>query len=147
MNMSEKPNFLIIMTGQLTPEHGVWELGTPLRSDMPTWAHVMRQAGYSTSISGRMHFVGHDRMHGFERRGGWAHYESPDPIKEAVVCYTRAEGCWADRKYNELPAAIDHENRRVTAAIPNLARVCYLNLIDQKDRVISARHICPDYSV
>ncbi|HCL27217.1 MAG TPA: dipeptidyl aminopeptidase [Candidatus Latescibacteria bacterium] len=77
----------------------------------------------------------------------WAHYESPDPIKEAVVCYTRAEGCWADRNYNELPAAIDHENRRVTAAIPNLARVCYLNLIDQKDRVISARHICPDYSV
>jgi len=56
------------MTGQLTPEHGVWELGTPLRSDMPTWAHVLRNAGYATSISGRMHFVGHDRLHGFERR-------------------------------------------------------------------------------
>ena len=56
------------MTGRLTPEHGVWELGTPLRSDMPTWAHVLRRAGYATSISGRMHFVGTDRMHGFERR-------------------------------------------------------------------------------
>ena len=62
------PSRASFMTGQLTPEHGVWELGTPLRSDMPTWAHVLRQAGYTTSISGRMHFVGHDRMHGFERR-------------------------------------------------------------------------------
>jgi choline-sulfatase len=61
------PSRASFMTGQLTPEHGVWELGTPLRSDMPTWAHVLRQAGYTTSISGRMHFVGHDRMHGFER--------------------------------------------------------------------------------
>ena len=74
----------------------------------------------------------------------WAHYESPDPIKEAVVCFTRAEGYWGDRKYNELPATIDHENRRVTAAIPNLSTVCFLNLIDQEDRVTSTRHICPD---
>ena len=56
------------MTGKLTPQHGVWELGTPLRSDEPTWAHILRLAGYSTSISGRMHFIGHDKMHGFETR-------------------------------------------------------------------------------
>ena len=62
------PSRASFMTGQLTPEHGVWELGTPLRSDMPTWAHVLRRAGYATSISGRMHFIGHDKMHGFERR-------------------------------------------------------------------------------
>jgi choline-sulfatase len=62
------PSRASFMTGQLTPEHGVWELGTPLRSDMPTWAHVLRGAGYATSISGRMHFVGHDQMHGFARR-------------------------------------------------------------------------------
>jgi choline-sulfatase len=62
------PSRASFMTGQLTPEHGVWELGTPLRSDLPTWAHVLRQAGYCTSISGRMHFVGNDKMHGFQRR-------------------------------------------------------------------------------
>ena len=62
------PSRASFMTGQLTPEHGVWELGTPLRSDMPTWAHVLRSAGYATSISGRMHFIGRDQMHGFERR-------------------------------------------------------------------------------
>jgi len=62
------PSRASFMTGHLTPAHGVWELGTPLGTDMPTWAHVMRTAGYATSISGRMHFVGHDKMHGFERR-------------------------------------------------------------------------------
>ncbi len=68
------------MTGQLTPEHGVWELGTPLRSDIPTWAHVLRRAGYCTSISGRMHYVGYDRMHGFERR------VHPD-VRETITPY------------------------------------------------------------
>lgn len=62
------PSRASFMTGHLTTTHGVWELGTPLRSDLPTWAHVLRKAGYATSISGRMHFVGHDTMHGFERR-------------------------------------------------------------------------------
>ena len=62
------PSRASFMTGLLTPEHGVWELGNPLRSDIPTWAHGLRKAGYTTSISGRMHFVGHDKMHGFERR-------------------------------------------------------------------------------
>jgi len=56
------------MTGRNTTGHGVWELGDPLSTGMPTWAHVLRRAGYTTSISGRMHFVGPDVMHGFERR-------------------------------------------------------------------------------
>lgn len=62
------PSRASFMTGLLSPEHGVWELGSPMRSDLPTWAHILRNAGYTTSISGRMHFIGHDKMHGFERR-------------------------------------------------------------------------------
>ncbi len=62
------PSRASFMTGHLTPQLGVWELGTPLRSDLPTWAHVLRREGYTTSISGRMHFVGCDKRHGFERR-------------------------------------------------------------------------------
>ena len=56
------------MTGLRTPQHGVWELGTPLSTGIPTWAHVLRASGYQTSISGRMHFIGHDKLHGFEQR-------------------------------------------------------------------------------
>lgn len=61
------PSRASFMTGMLTPEHGVWELGSPLGSDIPTWAHIFRSAGYTTSISGRMHFIGYDKNHGFER--------------------------------------------------------------------------------
>lgn len=55
------------MTGLLAPQHGVWELGTPLPSDLPTWVHVLRRAGYQTVLSGHMHFIGRDQWHGFER--------------------------------------------------------------------------------
>ena len=72
----------------------------------------------------------------------WTRYQSVEPIKAAVVCYTRSEGYWADRKYNELPAVIDHDNQRVSAPIPSLSTVCYLNLIDRQDRVTSTRHVC-----
>ncbi len=62
------PSRASFMTGLLASDHGVWELGSSLRSDIPTWAHALRGAGYQTSISGRMHFIGPDQMHGFERR-------------------------------------------------------------------------------
>lgn len=81
------------MTGLRTPQHGVWELGTPLDSGIPTWAHVLRAAGYRTSISGRMHFIGHDKLHGFERR------VCPD-VGEMLVPYTY--GDW------DRPQADDH---------------------------------------
>ena len=79
---------------------------------------------------------------GHDSESLWTHYESADPIKEAVVCFTRAEGYWGDRKYNQLPAAIDHDRQRVSAPIPDMSTVCYLNLIDQQDRITSTRHIC-----
>ncbi|MEL6594707.1 MAG: choline-sulfatase, partial [Pseudomonadota bacterium] len=37
-------------------------------SDIPTYAHHLRRAGYQTCLSGKMHFVGPDQMHGFEER-------------------------------------------------------------------------------
>lgn len=38
------------------------------RSDIPTYAHYLRMAGYYTALSGKMHFVGPDQLHGFEER-------------------------------------------------------------------------------
>jgi choline-sulfatase len=62
------PSRASFMTGLLAPQHNVWELGSPLSSGIPTWAHALRSAGYTTSISGRMHFIGDDQLHGFQRR-------------------------------------------------------------------------------
>ena len=36
--------------------------------DIPTYAHHLRRAGYQTCLSGKMHFVGPDQLHGFEER-------------------------------------------------------------------------------
>jgi dienelactone hydrolase len=80
---------------------------------------------------------------GHDSENIWAHYQSADPVKEAVLCFTRAQGYWGDRKYNQLPAVIDHKKQQVTAAIPDMSTVCFLNLIDQHDRITSTRHICP----
>ena len=32
------------------------------------FAHYLRQMGYRTALSGKMHFVGPDQLHGFEER-------------------------------------------------------------------------------
>lgn len=56
------------MTGRYATGHGVWELGDPLDSALPTWAHALQIAGYHTALAGRMHFVGPDQWHGFAQR-------------------------------------------------------------------------------
>jgi choline-sulfatase len=35
---------------------------------VPTFAHHLRRAGYQTALSGKMHFVGPDQLHGLESR-------------------------------------------------------------------------------
>jgi choline-sulfatase len=39
-----------------------------VRERHPTFAHHLRRAGYHTCLSGKMHFVGPDQLHGFEER-------------------------------------------------------------------------------
>ncbi len=56
------------MTGQLPSRNGVYDNAAELAADIPTFAHYLRQAGYRTMLSGKMHFVGADQLHGFEER-------------------------------------------------------------------------------
>jgi choline-sulfatase len=56
------------MSGQLPSRTGVYDNAAEFRSDIPTYAHHLRRAGYHTCLSGKMHFVGPDQMHGFEER-------------------------------------------------------------------------------
>ena len=62
------PSRAIFMTGQLPSRTGVYDNAAEFRSDIPTFAHYLRFAGYRTILSGKMHFCGPDQMHGFERR-------------------------------------------------------------------------------
>ena len=56
------------MSGQLPSQTGVYDNAAEFRSDIPTYAHHLRRAGYYTCLSGKMHFVGPDQLHGFEDR-------------------------------------------------------------------------------
>ena len=56
------------MSGQLPSRTGVYDNAAEFASSIPTYAHHLRRDGYQTCLSGKMHFVGPDQMHGFEDR-------------------------------------------------------------------------------
>lgn len=59
------PSRMSFMTGRFVHQIGAWDNGTPLGSDVPTWAHMVRAAGYDAVLAGKQHFVGLDQLHGF----------------------------------------------------------------------------------
>ena len=62
------PGRASLMSGQMPRRTGVYDNAAEFRSDIPTYAHHLRRAGYYTCLSGKMHFVGPDQLHGFEER-------------------------------------------------------------------------------
>ena len=56
------------MSGQLPSRTRVYDNAAEFPSSIPTYAHHLRRAGYYTALSGKMHFVGPDQLHGFEAR-------------------------------------------------------------------------------
>lgn len=56
------------MSGQLPSATRVYDNAAEFASSIPTYAHHLRRAGYQTCLSGKMHFVGPDQLHGFEER-------------------------------------------------------------------------------
>ncbi len=57
-----------LMTGMLPSRTGVYDNSAEFASSIPTFAHYLRLEGYRTCLSGKMHFVGPDQLHGFEER-------------------------------------------------------------------------------
>ncbi len=57
-----------MMTGQLPSATRGYDNAAYLASTIPTFAHYLRAGGYRTVLSGKMHFVGPDQLHGFESR-------------------------------------------------------------------------------
>lgn len=57
-----------LMTGTYTSTNGVYDNAAQLPSDIPSFADHLTNAGYECVLSGKMHFVGADQLHGFNRR-------------------------------------------------------------------------------
>ena len=62
------PSRFSMMAGRLASEIGAFDNGAEFTASIPTLAHYLRLAGYRTTLSGKMHFVGPDQLHGFEER-------------------------------------------------------------------------------
>ncbi len=62
------PSRASFMSGLLPSRTGVYDNAAEFASSIPTFAHHLRKTGYRTALSGKMHFVGPDQLHGFEQR-------------------------------------------------------------------------------
>ncbi|KAF2277120.1 choline-sulfatase [Westerdykella ornata] len=62
------PSRFTMCTGQLPSKIGGYDNASEFHSEIPTYAHYLRSEGYETVLAGKMHFVGADQLHGFERR-------------------------------------------------------------------------------
>lgn len=62
------PSRFSMASGQLCSAIGAYDNAAEFPAEIPTYAHYLRQAGYHTCLSGKMHFIGPDQYHGFEQR-------------------------------------------------------------------------------
>lgn len=62
------PSRASMLTGLLSSRIGAYDNGASFSSEVPTVAHYLGALGYSTTLSGKMHFVGPDQTHGYHER-------------------------------------------------------------------------------
>ena len=81
------PSRASFMTGQYVSTNEVWDNTKPMAVDKLTWPYLLRNEGYDTALSGKMHLVGPDSLHGFEQQ------LSRDPhIEEPLDHYRWSDG-------------------------------------------------------
>ncbi len=100
----------------------------PLRADIPSVGHYLTNAGYDCVVlSGKMHFVGPDPLHGFRRRLTTDIYaeefnmldnRSPWALARDPAAFSPGAGAWAPRR--ELRRL--QRPRRALAPPPQLRR-------------------------
>ena len=57
-----------MLTGCYASNIGAYDNAATFSSEQPTIPHYLTLAGYDTVLSGKMHFVGPDQLHGYSRR-------------------------------------------------------------------------------
>lgn len=62
------PSRFSMLSGQLPSRIGGYDNAAEFPATVPTLAHYLRAGGYRTCLSGKMHFVGPDQLHGYEER-------------------------------------------------------------------------------
>lgn len=66
------PSRASLVTGLYPQATGAWKNGLHIREDVKTFAHVLKDAGYSTSYVGKWHLAGHEKYaFGIEYKAGF----------------------------------------------------------------------------
>ena len=76
---------------------------------------------------------------GVEKGEAWATFTSKAPVVKAELSFTRDAGKWPQRKWESAEARI--RDGRASAPVPDGARVFYLNLVDERNLVVSTEHV------
>lgn len=70
----------------------------------------------------------------------WATFESRVNVVSAELNFTCATGKWQERKWETVPATLDRDQQKVTATLRPDVTVYYLNLVDERNLVVSTEH-------
>jgi choline-sulfatase len=62
------PSRFSFLSGRQVSAIGAYDNAAEFPAQIPTFAHYLREGGYRTILSGKMHFCGADQLHGFEER-------------------------------------------------------------------------------
>ncbi|MDH3299343.1 MAG: choline-sulfatase [Acidimicrobiia bacterium] len=62
------PSRFTMLSGLTASTIDAWDNASEFPASIPTLSHHLRLAGYRTILSGKMHFVGPDQLHGYEER-------------------------------------------------------------------------------
>ncbi len=62
------PSRASMHAGRLPFTIGMYDNASEFRAAIPTFAHYLRSLGYRVEMSGKMHFVGADQLHGYDKR-------------------------------------------------------------------------------
>jgi choline-sulfatase len=62
------PSRASFVSGKHVSRLGAYDNGAPFPSETVTFAHLLRGAGYEVVLDGKMHFIGPDKLHGFQRQ-------------------------------------------------------------------------------
>lgn len=62
------PSRVSMLSGRLPSRLGVFDNACEFSADVPTIPYYLSTLGYQTALSGKMHFVGPDQLHGYQER-------------------------------------------------------------------------------
>lgn len=62
------PSRFVMMSGRLPSKIAAWDNAVEFPAEVPTFAHYLAAEGYQSCLSGKMHFVGPDQLHGYDDR-------------------------------------------------------------------------------